>query len=115
MPRKTTDAIDEQIAAVQQKLLKLKHNRRQIDTRAKVVTGGGFIAAMRANVQIRQWYLKNLSVIYPRQQDLDAAADVIEEMRNLSQADNNSAPNPASASASHSTIPDQNPRTQANS
>jgi len=111
MPKKAIDAIDEKIAAAQQRLIKLKSSRRQIDTRAKVVTGGGFIAAMRANAQVRQWYLKNLSVIYPRQQDLDAAMDVIEEMRNLSQADNNSAPNPASVSASHSTIPDQNPRT----
>jgi len=111
MPKKAIDAIDEKIAAIQQQLIKLKSSRRQIDTRAKVVTGGGFIAAMRTNVQLRQWYLKNLNVVYPRQQDLDAAVDVIEEMRNFSQADNNSAPNPASASASHSTIPDQNPRT----
>jgi len=110
MPRKT---IDEKLAAAQERVNKLKNSKRQIDTRAKVVTGGGFIAAMRANVQIRQWYLKNLSVIYPRQQDLDAAMDVIEEMRNLSQADSTT-PNPASANVNHSTIPDQNPRPPTN-
>jgi len=110
MPKKT---IDEKLAAAQERVNKFKHIKRQIDTRAKIVTGGGFIAAIRTNQQVRNWYLKNLSVIYPRQQDLDAAMDVIEEMRNLSQ-DDNTAPNPAPTNVNHSTITDQNPRTQTN-
>jgi len=110
MSKKT---IDEKLAAAQERVNKLKHSKRQIDTRVKVVTGGGFIAAIRKNQQVRNWYLKNLNVIYPRPQDFDAAMDVIEEMRNLSQADN-TASNPASANVSHSSITDQSPRTQTN-
>ena len=73
----------EQIAAAREALARAQRRQRAHETRSKVVLGGYVLAWVRSNKQAAQDLLQQLNAHPPRSQDMDALAEIRQELIQL--------------------------------
>jgi len=73
----------EQIAAAKEALARAQRRQRAHDTRSKVVLGGYVLSWARSNKQAAQSLLQQLNTNPPRDQDIEALADIRNELIKL--------------------------------
>ncbi|MAK55625.1 MAG: hypothetical protein CML17_07260 [Pusillimonas sp.] len=85
-------SIQEQIAAARAALQRAQARQRQQDTRAKIVLGGYLIEWVRADHQAARMLLSWLNSEHPREQDLEALTDFLDELAQLVRSVNSAGP-----------------------
>lgn len=82
----------EQIAAARGALARAQRRQRAHDTRSKVVLGGYMLSWVRSDRAAAQALLQRMNAAPPRVQDMDALAEVREELKQLARASGNDQP-----------------------
>lgn len=82
----------EQIQVAKAALQRAQRRQRTHDTRSKIVLGGFALAWVRSDPQAARALLHRMNAQPPRQQDMDALAEVREELMQLVRANFNAAP-----------------------
>lgn len=82
----------EQIAAAKEQLARAQRRQRAHDTRSKVVLGGFTLAWVRSDTQAARALLQHMNAHPPRAQDIDALADVRDELMQLVRANGSGQP-----------------------
>lgn len=82
----------EQIAAAREALARARRRQRAHDTHSKVVLGGYVLAWMRNDQQTARALLHRMNTQAPRPQDMDALADVRQELIELVRNSGNAQP-----------------------
>jgi hypothetical protein len=75
-----TKTLEQQIAAKEAELARLRNKRRELDTGQKIILGGMLLRAAREDARIRDWVLKEATKTVTRPNDQKRLQPLLDEL-----------------------------------
>jgi len=83
-----TKTLEQQIAAKEAELARLRQKRRELEAGQKIILGGMLLRAARDDARIRDWVLKEAASKVTRENDRKRLQPLLDELDAMRQADN---------------------------
>lgn len=78
-----TKTLEQQIAAKEAELARLRQKRRELETGQKIILGGMLLKAARNDARIRDWVLKEAAKTVTRHNDQKRLQPLLDELAEL--------------------------------
>jgi len=85
-----TKTLEQQIAAKEAELARLRNKRRELETGQKIILGGMLLRAAREDARIRDWVLKEAAKTVTRPNDQKRLQPLLDELAAMPSPPDNS-------------------------